>query len=553
MEIEKQDDKTDKSKIEMDEKEDEDNNYEGNDDEDELSPRVLKKRGRPKKTVNGTEIIPSAKKSIKKQKVNNSKNKVTKDEEIYDNDSALSENGKKDKKPKKKSIKPKKISTAYKKGKFNPDITIIEKCELLESTSNQIIDYDSFKINNKNIIRAAYTRNHDLLKEIMQSKLKISSFYDVWGPENDFNAIELIFKNNDETALKLFLEAERISQYSSFSYIPTCGLKEIQTGYNSFYTFGVKVRKVQMMRGGREGNNAFVGDLKIPSELEDKTLDKIFEYDIDPKMFEILRAGKEYMENKIDSRIHLAVRSGNRKLAGALIQAANKRSGFGYNFLHEEVLVLDDPSKLSDIKKVNCTKKPVGEAIITPIHCACINPNPKFLEALLAAAPEEYSHPDELMRKPIHYAAACEGPEPLEILLKKGVDAREGDQLKNTPLMIAAKYGRTKNIGLLLKEEGRSNINAKNKEGMMAIHFAAIKGQLNAIKVLHEHGANLNTPGKLRMTPLILAAAYNHYDCVVFLAENKAKILSKDKFKRSALAIACRNGNLKIASYLLQQ
>jgi len=55
------------------------------------------------------------------------------------------------------------------------------------------------------------------------------------------------------------------------------------------------------------------------------------------------------------------------------------------------------------------------------------------------------------------------------------------------------------------------------------------------------------------MTPLIIAAAHGHYDLVQWLVEHEAKVIKKDKFKRSALILAVLNGQVKIASYLLQQ
>ena len=55
------------------------------------------------------------------------------------------------------------------------------------------------------------------------------------------------------------------------------------------------------------------------------------------------------------------------------------------------------------------------------------------------------------------------------------------------------------------------------------------------------------------MTPLLLCAARGHYECVEFLLEEKAKPLAKDKFKRTALSLSVKNGNLKIASLLLQK
>ena len=55
---------------------------------------------------------------------------------------------------------------------------------------------------------------------------------------------------------------------------------------------------------------------------------------------------------------------------------------------------------------------------ITPIHCAAINPNAKYLTRLLGVLPE-YNLPDKQNRRPIHYAAACSGTGPLEYLLKR--------------------------------------------------------------------------------------------------------------------------------------
>lgn len=36
---------------------------------------------------------------------------------------------------------------------------------------------------------------------------------------------------------------------------------------NSIYTFGVRVRKVNMGRGGREGNNAFTADVNMNTDI----------------------------------------------------------------------------------------------------------------------------------------------------------------------------------------------------------------------------------------------------------------------------------------------
>ena len=55
------------------------------------------------------------------------------------------------------------------------------------------------------------------------------------------------------------------------------------------------------------------------------------------------------------------------------------------------------------------------------------------------------------------------------------------------------------------------------------------------------------------MSPLMYAATYGRFELAQYLIEErKAKVLSKDKFKRTALIMAVRNGHLRLASLLLK-
>ena len=51
------------------------------------------------------------------------------------------------------------MPTVYKKGKWNPLITLLERDEMKESESLEIMDDGSVKNTNKNLIRAAITNN----------------------------------------------------------------------------------------------------------------------------------------------------------------------------------------------------------------------------------------------------------------------------------------------------------------------------------------------------------------------------------------------------------
>ncbi len=87
---------------------------------------------------------------------------------------------------------------------------------------------------------------------------------------------------------------------------------------------------------------------------------------------------------------------------------------------------------------------------------------------------------------------------------------------------------------------------------MNAMAYACKYGHTEVVKVLLEFKAKINAPcGPMRMAPIIWAASYGHYDLCEYLLNNKGRTLSKDKYKRTALIMAVRNGFAKIASLLL--
>lgn len=59
----------------------------------------------------------------------------------------------------------------------------------------------------KKLIRAIYSHNKTLLKSLLKSQDKISTLFERWGPELDFNALELIFEAEDQESLKLICES----------------------------------------------------------------------------------------------------------------------------------------------------------------------------------------------------------------------------------------------------------------------------------------------------------------------------------------------------------
>jgi ankyrin repeat protein len=87
--------------------------------------------------------------------------------------------------------------------------------------------------------------------------------------------------------------------------------------------------------------------------------------------------------------------------------------------LHLDVLKLD---QLKDkIHTASVTKKAPSAGSITPMHLACINPNKEVLRTLIKQN-NDINVLDDKGYKPIHYAAACSDPGPMQVLLENGAN-----------------------------------------------------------------------------------------------------------------------------------
>lgn len=551
-------------------------------EEEEDTKKGKKKGGKAAKGDMEEEKEPEKKRGRKKKGAKE-ESEGEEEEEEEDTKKGKKKKGDTDKEGKKKE---KKKPTKFKKGKWNPDVQIVDKNEMLEDPSDQPIDYLNVRHNNRNVIRAVQTKNYKLLEACFKKDYFLTNLFDRWTQHSDFNAVELALKNNDKKAVQLICKAYAAGNIKYGREAPL-GMEKFDTGSQPIQAYGTYVRKVEMGRGGKELTNAYLKDSEHAEAFDETTIQRLLQYTTDPKIIDMIqvelsaKGHESHIEGQIFNSLEEALLCGNIKLAATLAQKSFKNGGYGLVQLHTEVLNQTDPKKLpANLRKASVTAKMSGKSI-TPIHLASINPDSRILEYLFTIAPE-YSLADYKMRKPIHYAAACEGPAPLKLLLERNAEYREGDRQKLTPLMVACKYGRPENVKLLLakiqsetesnkkdkeeegegeeeeeapsrkKKKGNHLLSQKNKEGNHAIHLAAQYGHLECIQLLNKAGVELDVAGANRMTPLIIAAAYGHYHLVQWLVENGAKVIKKDKFKRSALILAVLNGQVTIATYLLQ-
>ena len=442
----------------------------------------------------------------------------------------------------------------FKKGKWNPNVEVVEKCQQLESESLVPNFECSTRNSNREVIRAAKIGSKKLLEKVAKSDCKLSRLTERWGVDNRTTALKILLDKGNKELLISFLElATDDKKTLKFGRDNVVYLQKIDTGFNDRFAYGVATRRVALSRGGRQGNNAFVEEGNAPNNaFDDEHLEHLMS---SPHTnVETVKTVLSYMptiENQILNKIGTALRFGKRDIAAYLMERANKNGGYGLSDFYLPALNGKSEKAVAEIKKMNCTKKAFGMGNFSPIHCACLNPNSAVLKHILSVNPE-YINMDDCMRKPSHYAACCESPEPLKYLISQNVDTRDHDNMRTTPLMYASRAGRVENVRFLL-QENRSISNFKDRLGYAAIHYAAEHGHMDVVKLLLDSGVKVAVPGPDRKSLLHIAAAKGDFEMVQFLVENGAKVLAKDKFKRTPLLLACKNGNLKIASFLLQQ
>ena len=130
-------------------------------------------------------------------------------EEPEDEEDDEEEEVKKGKKVKLNTGKAKKASekpSVFKKGKWNPNVEIVEHCHQLESAS-LVPNFDcSTRNSNREVIRAAQIGSEKLMEKIVKSESKISRLTERWGVDNRITALKVLLDKGNKHLLMNYLE-----------------------------------------------------------------------------------------------------------------------------------------------------------------------------------------------------------------------------------------------------------------------------------------------------------------------------------------------------------
>jgi ankyrin repeat protein len=138
----------------------------------------------------------------------------------------------------------------------------------------------------------------------------------------------------------------------------------------------------------------------------------------------------------------------------------------------------------------------------------------------------------------------------IELLINAGADVDAALAEGETPLMTAARTGKTDAVRVLLKRGARVNA-VETWKHQTALMWAAHEGNAETVKLLIEAGANINARSMFGWTPLLFAARQGQIDAIKALVAGGANVNDTLPDKTSALITAIQGLNYEAAAVLL--
>ncbi len=154
------------------------------------------------------------------------------------------------------------------------------------------------------------------------------------------------------------------------------------------------------------------------------------------------------------------------------------------------------------------------------------------------------------------FRALCDGKlAVIKAQLQNGADVNrefkaEVDSIRQTPLYVAAEYGRIKVVKVLLAAGADVN-KAMENGGFVPLYAAAHKGHTAVATALLDAGADVNKATNDGCTPLYLAAEFGHTAVVTVLLDTGAAANKAQKDGVTPLFVAAQQGHTAVVAALL--
>lgn len=154
----------------------------------------------------------------------------------------------------------------------------------------------------------------------------------------------------------------------------------------------------------------------------------------------------------------------------------------------------------------------------------------------------------EWERTPLILAAHMGQAEMVGRLLKLGANVNAKDRTDSTPMALgntalikAAQRDHTNVIQALITQGKSIDVNAQTKDGKTALWFVVEYEDLEAVRLLHGHGAQINHPDSSGQSMLVGTFLHKKYDVLEFLVANGANLNMIDNGGHTPLMTAITN------------
>jgi ankyrin repeat protein len=220
----------------------------------------------------------------------------------------------------------------------------------------------------------------------------------------------------------------------------------------------------------------------------------------------------------------------------------------------------------------------------TPLHFAAHSGNVQTIEILLNSR-ASINAQDHSGKTPLHYACIKGNLNATLTLLSKGVDPRIPDKKGNTPLRTAILSNRRNIVhtfiekGVNLTEHNNAgdpllhtavkngyfpvvlelsltrniDLDARDRQGLSALHLATVKGDLQSLVQLLAMDADVNTSGAGGYTPLHLAAQTGQVRAISLLLNKGADATKPTDDGTTPILLAAAAGSTEGIDLLIKQ
>lgn len=411
-------------------------------------------------------------------------------------------------------------------------------------------------------------------------------------------------------------DSNKVKEFSDgVALINSSQLHRQGSGQARFQTFGRRVRNVAAGRGGRELDNAFLGEFSNEGEewfsmvmetMGEGLLTKAKFQQLSDALLKSCKTPAEEsamliaLKSTLQSKTTEVLRTGDAAWALELWTEVSSKDTSGLNGAFHLAALNSATTALPESKQPRASILKKGQNNITPLHLACLNPSsiplklmlkevgdvPVLLQdseghdlwhyavmnpstcALIALQEHGVAFSPPLSSNtlsPLHFAAVRNRHEHIALLLKENAVARLGVlhqfgnrfELQN-PWFTAAISGSTDALRAMLDAVGPDAKKAMLKSvrkgtGLTALHLATLNGHLSTVKFLVENKAQIDCRDKHKRTPLLLASKGGFLDIMSYLASEGAALFASDSSGNMAIHYACAFGHLEILQYLVKR